>query len=204
VISSTADGFDAQLAAAERYLDELDRKTYSNFSVTNPTTGVKNLEVGPVGDKYQVRLRDSNGNVIYGNHLNPDIGIDGFRMPMPMYPSIPYTGGFTATTSTWVTMYRFLTMVNSSGIQVAYRYGDQAPAGGTLEARVQYNIGGGPITITDSVVTAVGIGHAITSFAFTWPADIFDIQVEILLQARMATGSGAALASPMYFLGGTA
>jgi hypothetical protein len=202
VISPTADDFDAKLAGAERYLDEVDRKTYSNFAVTNPATGVQNLEVGPVGDKYQVRLRDSNGNVIYGNHLNPDIGIEGFRMPMPMYPSIPYTGGLTATSATWVTMYVFRTLVNSSAIQVSYRYGDLAPAGGTMEARVQYDIGAGPVTIDASLATSVGVGHSTKSFAFTWPSDIFDTQVEVLLQARMSIGAGSAVASPMYFLGG--
>jgi hypothetical protein len=189
------------LTEAERYLDELDRKTYSNLAVTNPQTGVKNLEIGPIPGGYQVTLRDSNGNTIWGNR--PDVGVAGFRMPMPMYPSIPYAGGRTATTSAWVTMWQVLTFVNSAGIQIGYRYGDTAPAGGTSEVRVQYDTGSGPVTMPDSVSSSVNPGNTVIFFSYVWPSDLFDTQVRILLQARIAAGSGAAVASPMYLLGGT-
>lgn len=202
MISPTGDEFDARVAELERFLDELDRRTWGNFTVTNPASGVKNLEVGPVGDKYQIQLRDSNGNTIFGNHLNPDIGFAGFRMPMPMYPSIPYAGGVTATTSTWVTMWHTRTVVNSPNVQASYRYGDTAPAGGTTEARLQYDIGAGPVTVTSSVAAAVNPTNTPKAFVFAWPSDVFDIEVTLLLQARIATGTGAAVASPMYVVGG--
>jgi hypothetical protein len=202
VIGPSADDFDARVADLERFLDELDRRNWSNFTVTNPTSGVKNLEVGPVGSKYQIVLRDSNDNVIFGNHLNPDIGFSGFRMPMPMYPSIPYAGGVTATTTTWVTMWQTRTFVNSHDIQASYRYGDTAPAGGTTEARLQYDIGAGPVTVASSVASSVNPTNTPKAFTFTWPSDVFDTEVTLLLQARMVTGTGAAVASPMYVVGG--
>lgn len=202
MISPTGDDWDARVAELERFLDELDRRTWSNFTVTNRITGVKNLEVGPVGTKYQIRLRDSNGNVIFGNHLNPDIGFAGFRMPMPMYPSIPYAGGVTATSSTWVTMWQTRTFVNSPQIQASYRYGDTAPAGGTTEARMQYDIGAGPVTVTASVASSVNPTNTPKSFTFPWPSDVFNTEVQLFVQARISSGTGAAVASPMYVVGG--
>lgn len=202
MISPTGDDFDARAAELERFLDELDRRTASNFTVTNPVSGVKNLEVGPVGDKYQIQLRDSNDNTIFGNHLNPDIGFAGFKMPMPMYPSIPYAGGVTATTSTWVTMWHTRTVVNSPNVQASYRYGDTAPAGGTTEARLQYDIGAGPVAVATSVASSVNPTNTPKAFVFAWPFDVFDVEVTLLLQARVASGTGAAVASPMYFVGG--
>lgn len=200
MISATGDDFDAKVAALDRYLDELDRRTKSTFSVTNPATGVKNLEVGPVGDGYQVTLRDSNGNIIFGNR--PDIGFQGFRMPMPMYPSIPYSGGITATSTTWVTMWSMQTLVNSTEVQVAYRYGDTSPAGGTTETRVAYDTGSGLTVMTGSTASAVNPTNSTKQFAFVWPSDLFDTEVQVLFQARMGSGAGAALISPMWCLGG--
>lgn len=202
MIGPSADDFDARVAELGQFLDELDRRTWSNFAVTNPITGVKNLEIGPSGTKYQIRLRDSNGNTIFGNHLNPDIGIAGFRMPMPMYPSIPYAGGVTATTTTWVTMWQTRTFVNSPQIQASYRYGDTAPAGGTTEARMQYDIGAGPVTVTASVASSVNPTNTPKAFTFPWPSDVFNVEVQILLQARISLGTGTAVASPMYVVGG--
>lgn len=198
MISPSADDFDARVAELERHLDELDRRTYSNFTVTNPTTGVKNLEVGPLVSGYQVTLRDSNGNTIYGNRT--DIGVAGFRMPMPMYPGVPYSGGLTATSTTWVTMWQIRTFVNSTEVQIAYRFGDSSPSGGTTEARVAYDSGSG-VTVMD---TSSGVNPTNTtkSFAFVWPTDLFDTEVQIFFQARMGSGGGAALISPMWCLGG--
>lgn len=194
------DTMDGQLTALERYLDELDRKTWSTFAVTNPLTGVKNLEVGPNGSGYRVALRDSNGNVIFGNR--PDVGITGFRMPMPMYPTVPNAGSLTATTSTFVTMWQCRTFVNSPQIQFQYRYGDVAPAGGTTECRVQYDTGAGPVTIAGLNASSVNPTNTTKLFAFVWPSDLSNTEVTLTLQARIASGAGAAVASPVFVLGG--
>lgn len=200
MIGPTADDFDARVAELERFLDELDRRTWSNFTVTNPSTGVRNLEVGPVAGGYQVTLRDSNGNTIFGNR--PDIGFRGFRMPMPMYPSIPYGGGLAATNTTWVTIWQIQTFVNSTEVQVAYRFGDSAPSGGTTETRVAYDSGAGLTVMTGSASSAVNPTNSTNQFAFAWPLDLFDTEVKIFFQARMGTGSGSAVISPMWCLGG--
>lgn len=200
MISPTGDGFDARVAELERFLDELDRRTYSNFTVTNPTTGVRNLEVGPVGAGFQVTVRDSNGNTIFGNR--PDIGFRGFRMPMPMYPAVPYGGGLTATTTTWVTMWHMQTFVNSTEVQVSYRFGDTSPAGGTTETRVAYDSGSGLTVMTGSDSSGVNPTNSTKQFAFVWPTDLYDTEVQVFFQARMGTGTGAALISPMWCLGG--
>lgn len=190
------DTLDGQLTALEHYLDELDRKTWSNFTVTNPTTGVKNLEITPPA----VNLRDSNGNIIFGGRS--DVGIQGFKMPLPMYPSITNAGSLTATTSTFVTLWQTRTFVNSRGIQMTYRYQDLAPAGGSNEYRVQYDTGSGPVTIPQSVVIATAPAMTVKQFAFLWPSDLFDTEVTITIQARIASGTGSAVACPMYLLGG--
>jgi hypothetical protein len=198
MISPASDDFNDQVAELERYLDELERRTYSNFTVTNPSTGVKNLEVGPSGSGYKVTLRDSNGNTIWGNRS--DVGITGFRMPLPMYPSLAIAGSG-AVDTTWVDMWSCTTFVNSKNVQVAYRYQDIAPSGGTSECRVQYDAGAGRVTMTGSTVSAVNAAGAF-GFSFPWPSDYFDTEIMIVLQGRISSGVGGLLVSPMYVLGG--
>lgn len=188
-----------RLTALERYLDELDRKTWSNFNVTNPTTGVKNLEVGPSGAAYQVRLRDSNGNIIYGNSVGG--GVAGFRTPLPMYPARPFGGYIYDSTTTWIDIWQTQTVINSQGISVQYRYADLNQAGGSLEARMQYDIGGGRVTIAASTAAGVNPTNSIKSFTFTWPGDQMGVEATLALQTRMASGIGQAVASPIYILG---
>lgn len=198
--SAQDDSFDTRVAELERFLDELDRKTYSNFAVTNPVSGVKNLEVGPSGGGYAVALRDSNGNLIFGNR--PDVGISGFRVPMPMYPATPYSSRHFATNTTWVDMWQMRTFVNARNLQVQYRYGDFLPSGGTSEARVQYDLGAGRVTMTGSGTTAVNPTNTVYSFSFPWPSDVFDTEVTVVIQGRMASGTGNLMVSPIYMLGG--
>lgn len=201
MITPSDDTFEGRVAQLEAFLDEVDRRTFSDFSVTNPVTGVKNLEVGPVpGGGYQVAIRDSNGNVIYGNR--PDIGIQGFRMPMPMYPSIPYGGGLTATSTTWVTVWEIKTQPTSTEIQCAYRFSDLAPAGGTTETRVAYDVGAGLVVMPTSTSSGVNPNNATKSFVYVWPADYFDTEIQIMFQVRISTGSGSGVISPMYMVGG--
>lgn len=199
MISPTGDDFAAQVAELERYLDDLDRRTRSTFTVTNPATGVKNLEVGPAGTGYTVRLRDSNGNTIFGNRAQ---GIEGYRMPLPMYPSVPYSGYIYDSTSTFIDIWLTRTFVNSPSLNVTYRYGDLVPSGGTMEARVQYDLGAGRVTMPGSTVSAVNPVNATQTFTFTWPTDVFATEVTIAIQTRMASGAGQAAASPVSILGG--
>lgn len=196
MISPTGDDPVAEL---ERYLDELDRRTRSSFTVTNPATGVANLEVGPSGTSYRVRLRDSNGNTIFGNRAQ---GIEGYRMPLPMYPSVPYSGYIYDSTTTFIDIWLAKTFVNSPTLNVTYRYGDLVPSGGTMEARVQYDIGAGRVTIAGSTVSAVNPTNSTKSFTFAWPSDVFNTEVTLAIQTRMASGSGQAAASPVSILGG--
>jgi hypothetical protein len=194
------DTTEGQLAALERYLDELERKTLSNFMVTNPTTGVKNLEVGPTGSTYHVRLRDSNGNILYGNRDGG--GVAGFRTPLPMYPARPFSGYIYDSDTNWIDIWQTRSVINSQGLSVQYRYADLNQAGGSLEARMQYDIGGGRVTIASSLVTgAVNPTNSTKSFTFTWPGDQMGVEATLALQTRMASGTGQAAASPVYILG---
>jgi hypothetical protein len=193
------DTLNGQIDALEKYLDELDRKTKSTFAVTNPVTGVKNLEVGPSGTDYHVYLRDSNGNIIWGNH--PVSGIQGFRMPLPMYPSIP-TAGQAAVNTTWVDMWGCRTFVNSSAVTIQMRYRDSIASGATSEVRVQYDTGSGRVTMPGSTFSNVNANN-IQQFVFTWPTDLFDTEIEIVIQGRIASGTGALMVSPLYILGGS-
>lgn len=203
MIGPTGDDFDAKVAELERFLEELDRRTYSNFTVTNPATGVKNLEVGPTSNGYVVRLRDDNGNTLYGNETTvADWGITGYRMPLPMYPTIPASGLAFGTTTTWVTTWETSTFVNTAVIQGRYIYQDVSPSGGTSEFRVAYDTGSGLVAMTESVVSAVNPGVTAKQFTYSWPSDFYDTEVKIYFQCRFATGTGAAVCSPVYLLGG--
>lgn len=185
---------DAELTALETYLDELDRKTYSTFTVTDPVSAVKSLQVDPAG----VRIRDANGNVVYGNAT--PLGVTGFRSPMPMYPSIPLAAeGSTNTTfkDTWQTS----TIVTTKAISIYYRFADLAPTGGTTETRVQYDAGAGRVTMTGSGTTGVNPTNSTFQFAFTWPSNLYNTEVTIYLQCRMASGTGGCVVSPIYVLG---
>lgn len=200
MISAAADDFNARVAELERFLDELDRRTHSNFTVTNPSSQVKHLEVGPINGQYQVVLRDDNGNTIYGT--DPNWGLAGPKFPLPMYPSVPATGLVFGTTSAWVNCWQTTTFVQTSNMQISYRYKDFSPSGGTAELRVAYDAGAGLVTMSESVVSAVAPPHSVHSFSYTWPADFYDTEVDLFFQARMAAGSGATASSPIYLLGG--
>lgn len=194
MVLRSSDDYDAELTALESYLDELDRKTYSTLTVTNPTTGVKNLQVDSTG----VRLRDANGNVVYGNAA--PLGVTGYRVPMPMYPSIPLAAEG-ATTSTFKDTWQTTTIVSTKAISIFYRFGDLAPTGGTTETRVQYDAGAGRVTMTGSGTTAVNPVNTTYQFAYTWPSNLYNTEVTIYLQCRMATGVGGCVISPIYVLG---
>lgn len=198
---SPSDDADAELTALEKYLDELDRKVYSTFAVTNPATGVKHLEAGRVGSGYQVRLRDDHGNVIFGN--DPVNGLTGLRVPMPMYPETPLSGQLYGTTTTWVTMWQMTTFMNSTNVQIAYRCQDILPSGGTSEYRVAFDYGAGLTVMAGSLASGVNKPHtAVGFFSNTWPVDVFDTPVTIYFQGRMASGTGRAVLSPIAILGG--
>lgn len=203
MIGPTASDFDARVAELGRFLEELDRRTYSNFTVTNPATGVKNLEVGPAtAGRYQLRLRDDNGNTIYGNDTTEDWGLVGYRQPMPMYPTVPASGLTFGTTTTWVTTWETQTFVNTRNMQIRYIYNDVFASGGTSEYRVAYDAGAGLVVMTGSLVSAVVSTLSGKQFSYTWPADFYDTEVQIFFQCRMASGSGNAVLSPVYLLGG--
>lgn len=196
--------FDSRVAEFQRYLDELDRRTYSNFAVTNPTTGVKNLEVGPdpVTGEQAVRLRDDNGNTIYGNRTGG--GVLGLRMPLPMYPSVP-EANFFSNDATWLTTWTAIIFATSPTLQCSYRFGDSEQGGGTIEARVLYDTGSGPIVMSGSTASAVNPLNTLQNFAFTWPSNLFNTPVTLSLQVRVAVAGAfdaAAVASPMYVVGG--
>jgi hypothetical protein len=185
----------------EQFLDELDRKTHSNLRVTDPNTGIANLEVGPTANGYEYRLRDANGNTVYGNDAAAGKGLVGYKMAMPMYPSTPASGLTFGTTTTWVTTWQTRTFVNTLGVQLAYRYQDSSPSGGTSEYRYVYDIGSGPVVIGSTFRQAVNPTHTVVNAQFIWPSDLSDIEVSLSLQCRMASGSGSAVASPIWTLG---
>jgi hypothetical protein len=203
VISASSGDFNARADALERYLDELDRKTFSNFAVTNPLTGMKNLEVGPdpTTGEHIVRLRDDNGNVIYGNR--PEGGVLGIRMPLPMYPSVPEANVF-SNDATWLTTWESILFATSSGLQGAYRLGDREVVGATIEGRMLYDIGAGQVVIPESVASRVNPVNAIIQFIYQWPTNLFNTPVTLTLQCRVSLAGAfdsAAIASPMYVLG---
>lgn len=192
------DDIEAQLAALEQYLDELDRKTRSNLSVTNPVTGIKNLEVNQTDG---VTLRDDNGNIIFGANVS-QWGFKAPRMPMPVYPTQVASGLLFADTTTWVTFWQTSTFVNAPVLQLAYRYKDFSPSGGTSQCRVVYNVGAGDVIITDSIDSFINPTNQQKYAEFTWPTDIYDTEVNIYLQGRMSAGTGNMAVSPVFFLGG--
>lgn len=198
------DDFDAQVAELERYLDALDQKTFSNFKVTNPVSGVSNLEVGPAPDGYQVRLRDDNGNVIFGNDTVRDWGLTGLRIPMPMYPSKPIAGlQAVGTGTTWVNGWQMKTFINTARLQIAYRFADVAPAGGTSEYRVSIDTGSGAVVMPGSLWSTVNPPASVFGFfGYQTPSNLFATEVDIFFQSRMASGTGSAMISPFAILGG--
>jgi hypothetical protein len=202
VISPTSDDFDARVTELERYIDELDRRTYSTLAVTNSATGVKNLEIGPDGTEYIIRLRDDHNNIIFSNR--PDIGVAGFRMPLPMYPGTPFANFFSSD-ATWLTTWQATLFVNSPILQCAYRFEDPEQGGGTVECRMLYDIGGGQVVIADSTSSAANPVNALKQFQLTWPSNVFDIDVSLYLQCRVSVPGAFdtfAIASPVYILGG--
>lgn len=202
MISAAADDFDARVAAFERYIDELDRRTYSNFSVTNPTTGVKHLQIGPTPAGYELRLRDDHGNIIYGNDTTADWGVTGYWMPLPMYPAVPASGLLFGTSATWVTTWETTTFVSTAHIQIRYIYQDVGSSGGTSEFRVAYDAGAGLVVMPESLVSAVNPGVTGKQFSYSWLSDFYDTEVKLSFQCRMASGSGAAVISPVFLVGG--
>lgn len=91
-MSNTPDNKDdlvARLAKLEDKLDEINRKTLNNISVTDPSTQVKMLEIdqdAAHSNRARIRIRDSAGDVLLNNDTVTGWGLAAPQIPYAMYP----------------------------------------------------------------------------------------------------------------------
>jgi hypothetical protein len=188
-----------RIAAMERRLDEMQRRTMSTLSITNPVDGITYVQI----NDGQVWIYDSNGTLILAGasswgYLNPWQNYVAFPATPPLI-SNALTGAMqnTATATLYPNQARMFFTVTASADSVT---------GGIADVQVTYTVNGGsPVLIADSVNET---GTTVTySFEYVWPADYFGDRINILFQARVRPGTGdplndMAIFGPIRLYGG--
>lgn len=107
---------------------EYERRTFSNVAVTDPATGIKNLEVG----NSRTTIRDSLGNILF--QTSPTWGLAYPRNGYPAYPAWPAVAGRSTTFSE---IFLFLGYVYGQSLEYGYIHGTEFPDT-TSECRLEY------------------------------------------------------------------
>lgn len=188
-----------KLTALERRLDEMQRRTMSTLSVTNPVDGITYVQIS----NGQVWIYDSNGTLILGSasswgYLNPWQNYVAFPATPPLI-SNALTGAMqnTATATFYPNQARMFFTVKATSDSVT---------GGIVDVQVSYTVNGGaPVLIADSVNTTAST--VTYSFECVWPTDFFGDRINVLFQARVRPGTGdplndMAIFGPIRLYGG--
>jgi hypothetical protein len=198
-----------RLAAAWQQAQELERRTFSNISVTDPVTGVKLLQVVPLAadpGKSQVTVKDQLGHDLLRNDTAAGWGL---AAPQASHASYPYWPVISATGSSFIECWSFWGYCYSPAIEYAYIHGTEFSST-TAETQVEYSttqtgpwtVVTGSTTQSNQDVSDITTVFTVRSGTFTLPLTSAGQLMAIRLTSRVASGPGAkAWCSPVYLNG---
>lgn len=204
--SASDDSEDARLAALWDRAREYERRTMSDVAVTDPTTGVKLLQVTPLPatpGRSQVVIRDSHGHDLLKNDTNAGWGLaapqNGYN-PYPTWPAI-----FAQSTS-FVETWLYAGWTYGQAIEYGYIAGTEF-TDTFAECRLEYatSLGGSWTTVAGSThqsnqdVSDIATVFTTFSGTFTLPLTAAGQFFGVRIMCRVASGPGLkAWVSPVY------
>lgn len=178
-----------RLTLLEVRLAEMQRRTMSSLTVTNPADGIAYLQV----TAGHVRLRDSTGTPILDTAAAPSFG---YAQPLQNYvgfvqlPSIASAGFVGPLVKATSATFR----PNAARLFVTTLAFLETTTTGIGDYQVQYTVdGGAPVVIPGSVGTiapASAFVPQLLSWSYVWPADYFSHKIEIQFMARVRPATG--------------
>lgn len=174
----------ARLQRIEQRLDEMQRRTMSNLSVTTDA-GVKVLEI----QADSATIRTPAGDALLVTATLPQWGFREPWAPITAFPTSAFSSSSDspdpAVYSTMSTARFKPTSAKLLGGTLAYRLSSAPTA--TCEFRVQYRINGGSLI---DIAASHGSTTSGTAVQFTWeyifPVDVYDDDITLEFQARLA------------------
>lgn len=184
-----------RLSRIRARLDEMQRRTMSSLTVTNPVDGIQYLAAGTghvyLFDPHGTLILASQGGTQWG-YLNPWQDYVMFQAK-PTGSAFAFTGALQ--TTLWATLYP-----NQPRMQFTVDTQVNSSSGAIADTQVSYTVNGGsPVTVPVSVAATSSTTRISTSFTYLWPSDLFGAKVRVSFQARIRTGTGnPALDSVVY------
>lgn len=178
-----------RLSLLEARMAEMQRRTMSSLTVTNPTDGVAYLQI----TSGHVRLRDSTNSLILDTAAAPSFGYAkplqnyvGF-VQLPSIASAGFVGPFVKATSATF-------RPNAARLNVTTLAFLETTTTGIGDYQVQYTVdGGSPVVIPGSagtIAAAAAFTPQLLSWSYVWPADYFAHKIELQFMARVRPATG--------------
>lgn len=185
---------------------EWERRTFSNVAVTDPTSGVRLLEVAPVSTapaKSQITIRDNAGHAILQNDINAGWGLSS---PQNGYPAYPLWPAMQTASTSFAELWTFFGFIYSPSVEWAYVAGTEF-MDTFAECRLEWSFeAAGPWTVvanstfqSNEDVSNSASTFTVRSGAFTFPIVASGQHGLVRLMCRKASGPGTkAFCSPVY------
>lgn len=214
-MSNTPDNKDdlvARIAKLEAKVDEINRKTLSNISVTDPTTQIKTLEIGQDAansNRSFIKIRDTAGGIIMANDTVAGWGASAPNISYSLYPWNSWSA-VQITSAGFQTTYTGQIFINMPRIN--FRMNREISGGGVLSTasmKVSWYQGANYATrtqmgATQSFPSATGYRAAESPLTYLWPSNMLGQYVYVVFEASLDTGAGGGnwcANTPIYLVG---
>lgn len=190
------DSIDKRLNALDAAIDEFERKTLSNLSVTDPNTGVKMLVVDKdsTNGRPRITVKDSAGDILL---LNDTLGA-GWGLRAPLYGGSPFLdnsfNGSQNTTTTDKINWKIAFPVASQKVLLRYFYETSFTGSKTGTYAIRWAPWGttsytdivAPFNLTTSGYSFSGYNQV----TYTWPSNMFGQVIEISSWSKLSAAGG--------------
>jgi hypothetical protein len=184
-----------RIARLEARLNEMDRKTLSNLSVTDSPTQIKTLQIDsdPAnGRAARFALRDSSGNLLYGNDTKAGWG----QIQATNYPIYPIVSD--AATQITGGSYGLLWQSGVNILAKQLNYQIQHIVSGAVGTAGQFKLEWRANSITTLIyetTLTVATGTFVNDYvggtgSYNFPSNIYGTGVSLWLSARLSAGVG--------------
>lgn len=170
-----------------RRMDEMERRTMSTLTVTNPVDGIAYLDI----QGGHVRIRDGAGSSIMDTVAAPGFGYVSPLQNYVMFFNLPplVAAGFSGPL---VTTASATFSPNQARLNITTVVYVESDTGAVADYQISYTVNGGsPVVIPGSVSSTSTPWTPITlSYSYAWPGDYFTSTIKLLFQARIRPGTG--------------
>lgn len=173
-----------RLAAIEGRLGEMRRRTMSSLAVTDPTSGVRHLEIA--ADRIQVW--DTDGGLILNSSLPPRWGYDAPWVSTVAFSSSPLSSSSGVADISVFEPYATARFRPSNPRLLGGTITRVASSiGATCDTRVMYRVNGGSqVQIVDADFSTTSLVDVVNTWEYVWPGDYHNDVIDVEFQARLS------------------